>query len=103
MPGKFGDWLRSLREGRGLAQQAVEEKSRGGISRVYLSLLERGEKKNPTAGLIVLLAQVYDVQPRVIFQAYEADTLGEPLPRIPPAEEQTKPRHGRGIAKGLRG
>jgi transcriptional regulator with XRE-family HTH domain len=99
-PRTAGAWLRELRESRNLSQQKVEEKSHGAISRVYLSLLERDEKKNPTVGLMLALARVYDVRPTEIFTAYQADMLREPLPPVPNGQhDRPSTPTTRGIAR----
>jgi transcriptional regulator with XRE-family HTH domain len=103
-----GDWLRELRETCGLSQQDVQGQTKDEISRVYLSLLECNEKKNPTVKVMLTLAKAYDVEPTLIFSAYQADMLGELFPPIPnrrtadAAVKATPASHGRGIARTRR-
>jgi transcriptional regulator with XRE-family HTH domain len=101
-----GDWLRDLRDARGLSQQDVQAQSKEEISRVYLSLLECNEKKNPTVKVMLTLAKAYEVEPTLIFSAYQADMLDEPFPPIPnrrqtagAAAKATPAPPGRGIAR----
>lgn len=50
------DWIRNRRVALGMTQQECAD--RAGISRTYLSNLERGESANPTWSIVDRLAQV---------------------------------------------
>ena len=59
---RFGQYLRRLREAKGLSVRKAAKKAR--ISDSYLGLLERGKRKNVPGGrILAALATVYGVDP----------------------------------------
>ena len=60
----IGARIKSLRQGKGLTQEALAEKS--GISSKYLSSIERG-KENPTLDTLIQLAKALKVELFEIF------------------------------------
>jgi transcriptional regulator with XRE-family HTH domain len=54
---QYGDYLRALRDSRGLTLREVE--ARSGVNNGYLSLVEQGKREVPSLRLIQRLAGVY--------------------------------------------
>lgn len=65
----FGDVLRDFRHRRGLSQERLAFDC--GLSREYISLLERG-KNLPSVRTLLALADALDTQASDIFHAFEA-------------------------------
>jgi hypothetical protein len=59
--GKFPAFLKETREARGLTLRDVERITEGRVSNPYLSQLENGHTKNPSAVLLHHLAAAYGV------------------------------------------
>lgn len=63
----LGDKIRQLREGSGLTQGQLAAGS--SVSQGYLSQLENGEVKNPSAAVLLRVAQAMQVDPDELFEA----------------------------------
>ena len=63
----LGDKIRELREGFGLTQGQLANHS--AVSQGYLSQLENGEVKNPSAAVLLRVAQAMHVDPDELFDA----------------------------------
>ncbi len=63
----LGDKIRELREGIGLTQGHLAGSA--GVSQGYLSQLENGDVRNPSAAVLLRLAQVMHVDPEDLFEA----------------------------------
>jgi transcriptional regulator with XRE-family HTH domain len=84
----LGDYLRKVREERRLTQEQVETRSGGRISREYLSLLERGERRDPSLRILRALAAVYDVSLKTLLIAVQNEMLQQPVTaETPPVDE----------------
>src|SRR3972149_226148 len=69
----LGDKIRELREELGLTQgQLANDAS---VSQGYLSQLEKGDVKNPSAGVLLRVAQAMQVEPDELFEAARYPTL----------------------------
>jgi len=66
----FGEFLRKLRESRGMSLRGVEAIAK--ISNAYLSQVERGERGIPNIKVLRRLADAYGVTVEVLIQAAEA-------------------------------
>ncbi len=55
----IGERIQKARERRGLTQRDLA--ARTGLSQQYLSLLERGDRTNPTLDTLMVLAKALDV------------------------------------------
>jgi DNA-binding XRE family transcriptional regulator len=64
---KLGDRIRKLRDKCGLTQGQLAQSS--SVSQGYLSQLENGEVKNPSAAVLLRVAQAMDVDPDDLFEA----------------------------------
>ena len=64
---KLGDRIRKLRDKCGLTQGQLAQSS--SVSQGYLSQLENGEVKNPSAAVLLRVAQAIDVDPDDLFEA----------------------------------
>ena len=64
---KLGDKIRQLREECGLTQGQLATSS--SVSQGYLSQLENGEVKNPSAAVLLRVAQAMHVDPDELFEA----------------------------------
>lgn len=64
---KLGDKIRQLREDTGLTQGQLAAGS--SVSQGYLSQLENGEVKNPSAAVLLRVAQAINVDPDELFEA----------------------------------
>jgi len=64
---KLGDKIRQLREGIGLTQGQLAGSS--SVSQGYLSQLENGEVKNPSAAVLLRVAQAMRVDSDELFEA----------------------------------
>ncbi len=60
----FGQHIRSLREQRGISQEALA--SRAGIHRTYMGGVERGER-NISLKNIIRIAEALGVSPKALF------------------------------------
>ncbi len=63
----LGDRIRELREEFGLTQGQLATHS--AVSQGYLSQLENGEVKNPSAAVVLRVAQAMEVDPDELFEA----------------------------------
>lgn len=63
----LGDKIRQLREDTGLTQGHLAAGS--SVSQGYLSQLENGEVKNPSAAVLLRVAQAINVDPDELFEA----------------------------------
>lgn len=63
----LGDKIRQLREDTGLTQGHLAAGSQ--VSQGYLSQLENGEVKNPSAAVLLRVAQAINVDPDELFEA----------------------------------
>src|SRR3989304_5622564 len=63
----LGDKIRELRDGFGLTQGQLAGCSSG--SQGYMSQLENGEVKNPSAAVLLRVAQAMHVDPDDLFEA----------------------------------
>lgn len=68
---KFGEYLRTLREDRGLTLREVENKAK--VSNAYLSQVERGERSVPNFKVLSRLADVYGVPSAKLMEAAETE------------------------------
>ena len=73
----FGEFMRALRESRGLTLRQVEE--RGKISNAYLSQIERGERGSPNLKTLQKLAEAYGVSVTELVAAADQETTGAPV------------------------
>ena len=64
---KLGDRIRKLRDQRELTQGQLAQSS--SVSQGYLSQLENGEVKNPSAAVLLRVAQAINVDPDDLFEA----------------------------------
>jgi transcriptional regulator with XRE-family HTH domain len=64
---KLGDRIRKLRDKRELTQGQLAQNS--SVSQGYLSQLENGEVKNPSAAVLLRVAQAMNVDPDDLFEA----------------------------------
>ncbi len=64
---KLGDRIRKLRDQRELTQGQLAQGS--AVSQGYLSQLENGEVKNPSAAVLLRVAQAMNVDPDDLFEA----------------------------------
>lgn len=64
---KLGDKIRQLRESFGLTQGQLA--SNASVSQGYLSQLENGDVKNPSAAVLLRVAQAMHVDPDEMFEA----------------------------------
>jgi transcriptional regulator with XRE-family HTH domain len=64
---KLGDRIRTLRDKRELTQGQLAQNS--SVSQGYLSQLENGEVKNPSAAVLLRVAQAMNVDPDDLFEA----------------------------------
>jgi transcriptional regulator with XRE-family HTH domain len=64
---KLGDRIRQLREESGMTQGQLAGGS--AVSQGYLSQLENGEVKNPSAAVLLRIAQAMNVDPDDLFEA----------------------------------
>jgi transcriptional regulator with XRE-family HTH domain len=64
---KLGDKIRELREGFGLTQGQLAVSA--SVSQGYLSQLENGDVKNPSAAVLLRVAQAMAVDPDELFEA----------------------------------
>ncbi len=64
---KLGDRIRKLRDKRELTQGQLAQSS--SVSQGYLSQLENGEVKNPSAAVLLRVAQAMNVDPDDLFEA----------------------------------
>ncbi|WP_181884675.1 helix-turn-helix domain-containing protein [Neobacillus piezotolerans] len=62
-----GNKIRKLRSSKGISLNKLSEIT--GISKSYLSLLERGIQKNPSLEIMQKLALSLDVDPEVLFRS----------------------------------
>jgi len=69
--GQFGEFLRKLREDRGMTLRDVEEKIH--ISNAYLSQVESGQRNIPTMRILSKLAEVYGCNVDALTNAAEAE------------------------------
>ena len=60
----IGKALQKIRFEKGMNQVVVAQKAK--ISQTYLSLLEKGVKKNPSRGVIEKLCKIYKVPPAFV-------------------------------------
>lgn len=74
---KFGEFLRNLREQRGLTLRDVEKSAR--ISNAYLSQIERGDRGIPNFKILNRLAAAYDVSVTELIEAAESEEHGEEI------------------------
>ncbi len=64
---RLGDRIRKLRDKRELTQGQLAQSS--SVSQGYLSQLENGEVKNPSAAVLLRVAQAMNVDPDDLFEA----------------------------------
>jgi transcriptional regulator with XRE-family HTH domain len=64
---KLGDRIRKLRDKCGLTQGQLAQSS--SVSQGYLSQLENGEVKNPSAAVLLRVAQAMNINPDDLFEA----------------------------------
>lgn len=64
---RLGDKIRQLREASGLTQGHLAECA--SVSQGYLSQLENGDVKNPSAAVLLRVAQAMNVDPDELFEA----------------------------------
>lgn len=69
MSKKFGDYLRELRESRGLTLREVEKIAR--VSNAYLSQIERDKRSIPNLKILMRLADAYGVSLEELVKAAE--------------------------------
>jgi transcriptional regulator with XRE-family HTH domain len=77
---EFGSMLRSLREAKHLHQNEVAFQV--GISRAYLSAIERGQAQNISSDVLAKLGRVLGIAPLSLFHSYLEHR--EPHPVLPP-------------------
>ncbi len=68
----FGEFMRTLRVGRGLTLRRVEELA--DVSNAYLSQVERGERGVPNIKVLRRLADAYDVPVSTLIEAAEVSS-----------------------------
>jgi len=78
----LGNYLRSLRDAKGLSLRDVEEES--GVSNAFLSQLESGKVKQPSPVVLYKLAALYSVPYGLLMER-----AGHPMP-----ESAAAPRSG---------
>jgi len=57
----FCGHLKNIRTSKGLSLRAVEKITENKISNAYLSQLENGQIKNPSASILFALSQAYEI------------------------------------------
>ena len=95
---RFGETLRRLRKEKDLTQAVLAE--RIGVSHVYISALERGNKPAPRLGIVVALARSLGVEEGELWaiarlereERLEARIQGQPT-------SSKRPRHNNAIGK----
>lgn len=75
-----GEVLRRARAHSGLSLRQVEQRS--GIANAHLSQIERGRIKHPDIGLLLELAHLYRLDPRLITEWAGYVPAGEPSPAL---------------------
>lgn len=75
---KPGDYLRTIREAAGLSQSQLA--AAVGVDKGYISLLESGGRKNPSAQVLYKLALAAEVRPADVFLRF-----GIPVPAERPS------------------
>lgn len=70
---KLGDKIKELREGFGLTQGHLAISA--SVSQGYLSQLENGDVKNPSAAVLLRVAQAMGVDPDELFEAAGYPTM----------------------------
>lgn len=70
---KLGDKIKELREGFGLTQGHLAVSA--SVSQGYLSQLENGDVKNPSAAVLLRVAQAMGVDPDELFEAAGYPTM----------------------------
>lgn len=68
MKESLSDYVRRVRNAKGLSTTDVQKQSRGGISDAYVSRIENGEVKNVSPEKLTALAKGLDVQQEEIFR-----------------------------------
>jgi transcriptional regulator with XRE-family HTH domain len=71
---KLGDRIRELREEFGFTQGHLA--GNASVSQGYLSQLENGEVKNPSAAVLLRVAQAMRIDPDELFEAAGYSTYG---------------------------
>jgi transcriptional regulator with XRE-family HTH domain len=88
-PQVLGDYLRELREAKGMSLRDVERATGGEVSNAYLSQLEQGKRIEPGPRYLTHLARVYDTPVELLFQ--KAGYTDAPTPsEVDIALEQVK-------------
>ena len=77
--GQFGEFLKKLREDRGMTLRDVEEKIH--ISNAYLSQVESGQRNIPTMRILSKLAEVYGCNVDALTTSLSCGTI-EFLPMV---------------------
>jgi HTH-type transcriptional regulator, competence development regulator len=75
MQRSFGNYLRDLRESRGLTLRQVEEQVR--VSNAYLSQLERGDRGIPNLRILRKLAEAYGISVTELVNVAEKEASGD--------------------------
>lgn len=66
--GSFGEYMRRVRESRGLRQDDVEAASDGQLSQNYISGVETGKNQRPSYEKLAVFARVYKVHVNVLLR-----------------------------------
>lgn len=77
----FGARLRARRTGIGLSLRGVEVATNGSVSNAYLSQIENGKIRNPSARVVIALAAVYSVEPAEMLAWFGEETQIAPPAR----------------------
>jgi len=74
---KFGEFLKKLREDRGLTLREVEKSAK--ISNAYLSQIERGQRGIPNIKILNRLADAYDISVIELVEAAKSELQDEEI------------------------
>ncbi len=75
---RLPDFVREVRNGKGLSLKAVERAARGGVTASYVSLIENDRVPNPGHNKLVALAHGLGVPEEELLAAARGRVLSEP-------------------------
>lgn len=83
----FAVVLRRLRRQRGLSQQEIANRS--GLGRVFISLLERGQRR-PSLSTLFQVAWALEVEPSELFSQLDTELQGTARRTTPPPPTKSR-------------